>query len=328
MSEHFIKTLNIENYKCFHNFEAKGFSRVNLISGRNNVGKTALLEAGVISLHHQSINHLMIALFSFYFKRYKLDLIDLKKDLNHIINDHLNNISPVSITSNNHKIDSKYLNNNLYYTKYNSTEMFSIKEIHEILNLVSNDSPEVGYIGSIRDTQASLITSLSKLQLQDKENYVFDLIRKFDPYVEEVKIIGGTSIKFKYTSLHKNSQYRDLQDFGDGLRHYLSILIALYNLENNHFFIDEIDSGIYYTALPDLWEHILTISKQQNTQIFATTHSLECIQAYAHTAEKLNYQDITFTTLIKNKSGEIKAIVRDYDTFIGSIKDGNEVRGW
>ncbi|WP_083915744.1 AAA family ATPase [Thiofilum flexile] len=56
MSEHFIKTLNIENYKCFHNFEAKGFGRVNLISGRNNVGKTAFLEAAALSFRHQPFN--------------------------------------------------------------------------------------------------------------------------------------------------------------------------------------------------------------------------------------------------------------------------------
>jgi len=42
MSEH---SINIERYKCFTDFSSEGFKRVNLISGKNNVGKTALLEA-------------------------------------------------------------------------------------------------------------------------------------------------------------------------------------------------------------------------------------------------------------------------------------------
>jgi AAA15 family ATPase/GTPase len=45
MSKHFIKNIKINNFKCFDNFEAEGFARVNLITGKNNVGKTAFMEA-------------------------------------------------------------------------------------------------------------------------------------------------------------------------------------------------------------------------------------------------------------------------------------------
>jgi AAA15 family ATPase/GTPase len=40
-----IKSIEIENFRCFHKTSAKGFGRVNLIGGKNNAGKTALLEA-------------------------------------------------------------------------------------------------------------------------------------------------------------------------------------------------------------------------------------------------------------------------------------------
>ena len=40
--KHFIKNIEIKNFKCFENFKADGFGRVNLIGGKNNVGKTAL----------------------------------------------------------------------------------------------------------------------------------------------------------------------------------------------------------------------------------------------------------------------------------------------
>ncbi|MDD5091641.1 MAG: AAA family ATPase [Candidatus Wallbacteria bacterium] len=43
-----IKKISIKNFKCFDSFEAEGFSRINLIGGMNNVGKTALLEALMI----------------------------------------------------------------------------------------------------------------------------------------------------------------------------------------------------------------------------------------------------------------------------------------
>ena len=44
------KSFNIKNFRCFNDLEFKPLERVNLIAGKNNVGKTALLEA--IWMHH------------------------------------------------------------------------------------------------------------------------------------------------------------------------------------------------------------------------------------------------------------------------------------
>lgn len=40
-----LKDLNITNYRCFKDLNIDGLSRVNLLVGRNNSGKTSLLEA-------------------------------------------------------------------------------------------------------------------------------------------------------------------------------------------------------------------------------------------------------------------------------------------
>jgi len=45
MKNHFIKNIAIENFKCFQNLQIEGMGRVNLVGGKNNVGKTAFLEA-------------------------------------------------------------------------------------------------------------------------------------------------------------------------------------------------------------------------------------------------------------------------------------------
>ena len=34
--EHFIKNIEIKNFKCFEDFQAEGFGRVNLIGGMEN----------------------------------------------------------------------------------------------------------------------------------------------------------------------------------------------------------------------------------------------------------------------------------------------------
>ncbi len=40
-----IKSFEINNFRCFHSTKAKGLSRINLFGGKNNAGKTSLLEA-------------------------------------------------------------------------------------------------------------------------------------------------------------------------------------------------------------------------------------------------------------------------------------------
>ncbi|EDN68845.1 conserved hypothetical protein [Beggiatoa sp. PS] len=40
-----IKSFDIKNFRCFKHTKATGFARINLVGGRNNAGKTALLEA-------------------------------------------------------------------------------------------------------------------------------------------------------------------------------------------------------------------------------------------------------------------------------------------
>ena len=40
-----LKEIEIQNFRCFEHIKISGFERVNLIGGKNNAGKTALLEA-------------------------------------------------------------------------------------------------------------------------------------------------------------------------------------------------------------------------------------------------------------------------------------------
>lgn len=37
-----VKSIHIQNFRCFEDFQLEGFGRVNLIGGMNNSGKTVL----------------------------------------------------------------------------------------------------------------------------------------------------------------------------------------------------------------------------------------------------------------------------------------------
>ena len=65
----------------------------------------------------------------------------------------------------------------------------------------------------------------------------------------------------------------------------LSHLLAIAEAKNGIALLDEIENGLHYAALPGVWKAIADAARRSNTQVFATTHSLECVSA-AHEAFK------------------------------------------
>jgi AAA15 family ATPase/GTPase len=59
----------------------------------------------------------------------------------------------------------------------------------------------------------------------------------------------------------------------------LSILFAIADSPNGTLLIDQIEDGFYFKRLPSIWRVIHKFAKENGTQIFATTHSQECLDA-------------------------------------------------
>ncbi len=74
-----------------------------------------------------------------------------------------------------------------------------------------------------------------------------------------------------------------LSVMGDGIKRILAIVLNLQRMKDGIALFDEIDSGLHYTALKTLWKAIFEAAKKYNVQVFATTHSAECASAYAET---------------------------------------------
>ncbi|MBO0613923.1 AAA family ATPase [Thiothrix fructosivorans] len=331
MTEHFIQYIDIERYKCFSDFSAHGFQRVNLIAGKNNVGKTALMEAIFINVCSSTISDLFDSLLFFYKQRKATDYAYKtlnKKDATDTILKQASslksktNIQAIEFKLNDSEISRKYeinINNSNNSIAEENMDIFSIANKAII--------KDVCWIGSSRDSQEGIIDSFTSIQKKDREDDLNHLINSFDNEIEKIKVIGN-SIQCRVTASDGSFSYRGIGEYGDGLRLYVSVIADMFTAENHYIFIDEIDNGVHYTLLDKLWDIILKLSKELNVQVFATTHSRECIESYCRIVEKHKERNISFITLVKNKEKQIKAIIRDYDTFTDSIHDSREVRGW
>jgi len=45
--------------------------------------------------------------------------------------------------------------------------------------------------------------------------------------------------------------------------------------------VDEIDTGLHYSVMADLWRLIFNVAKDLGVQVFATTHSYDCVYSLA-----------------------------------------------
>ena len=287
---HFIKNIEIKNFKCFEDFKAEGFGRVNLIGGKNNVGKTAFMEAVYINSSKEDLEQIIgTIIISRYFSDIFADLFFEvgKKFIDNFIKEKSKDYTNSQIESNlkNLKVNTIFKNNNKAHKQ--------------------------GY-----DFFYSLII---ENELEDK----FDsYLKEFDNSIEKFRIINSQP------NCKKNGDFYNLNEFGDGLGKFISFIITLLSQSNSIILIDEIENGIHYTNLDKLWEIILTISKEQNVQVFATTHSKECIESYYRVAKKLEDKDITYSIITRLKSGKLHHSLYNYALIENSMEQEHEVRGW
>jgi AAA15 family ATPase/GTPase len=303
MSEHFIKEIEIKNYKLFKDFKAEGFGRVNLIGGKNNVGKTAFMEACIVNVYSNDISSMTDVLISPKLAREFLE-IGVRFLSQEEQKEFLEFISLYYSISNINKVKFQVLENNgikQYLFQYKD------KEVVVNINEFSYDRKKIDNIRLITKlgyTKIQLKHVFESVQKKDQEEILYKYINDFDKNILNFKIIGGDKPQCKTI----DRGYQDINEFGDGLKHYISIICSLYACADGYLFIDEIDNGIHYTQLDKLWEIILKLSKEQNVQVFATTHSKEMIESYARVAKKLEDEEIRFISLYKDNEN-IKSIV-------------------
>lgn len=115
-----------------------------------------------------------------------------------------------------------------------------------------------------------------------------------------------------------------LSMLGQGFNRLAYLYAGLLGQNANIALIDEIENGIHYSALPILWQGIANIAKELDIQIFATTHSLECIRA-ASDAFKDSPDD--FQVIRLNRKGDnIEADIIPHDYVEAVVMHGGEIR--
>ncbi len=359
----YIKEIEIKNFRGFKELKIENFGQINLILGRNNCGKTTLLEGLFLTigisnpLLLENINKLRGIGYKsaddFKFLFHKLRFADIpsfkmkfEDKSERTLELHPRYLLDSKTDSLKNNSDSNFLLSNVSMaaTLIEGIDLkFGIKEKHSKLrSFISSfvDSKQgitfnqaKGYqeklfavYNSSDNKETNALPRYSEIIKRKKETVVLEAIKKFEPKIKAIFALP-------------DGLYFDHEDFeeripsnlaGDGVRRFLNIITTVAERNESIILIDEIENGLHYSAHKLLWKNLLSICKEMNIQLFISTHSLETIQHFKETLELDEFTEMRekskiFSIIHTIKQG-IKALNYSYESFKDAIELNNEIR--
>ena len=112
---------------------------------------------------------------------------------------------------------------------------------------------------------------------------------------------------------------------GEGLVRITGILLSIADAPGGVVLIDEVENGFHHSVLSRVWAAIGEAARRYNTQVFATTHSFECIEA-AHEAFREDQQYAFRLHRLERFEDDPHVITYDQQTLAAAIRSNLEVR--
>jgi len=105
------------------------------------------------------------------------------------------------------------------------------------------------------------------------------LLCSFDPDIQDIDIIIGSAERPTVSVKHKKLRRAPLSTFGDGLRRIFTLAAAIPSARKGLLLVDELEMAIHTGALEKTIDWLVKACIQNKVQLFATTHSLETVDA-------------------------------------------------
>ena len=354
-----IKEIRFQNFRCFEDLKIGGLEKFNIIGGKNNVGKTAVLE-GLFLCAGPTKPELTLKLNAFR----GLEVFETGKDIwsNIFFNKDIENKIEMEYKDEKHfsrstkislepqktiKISKDRQRNaeakgdlfeteNIedyelrYYYQDDDENTFKIKgrlekgQIKFDVQPIKNPFEAIFINARYRSSPIEEANRYSKIKIKRGEENILKALKAIDSRIRELTIIA----KGGYSSLYYDIGLKEMmpmQTIGEGTVKYLSMLLAIANARDGIVMIDELENGIHYAVLEKVIRNLYNFSNIYNVQIFATTHSFECVRtAYNVFSE---FQDSPFKYFrLDNIKENIIVTEYDRDTLEAAFEMNLEVR--
>ena len=165
------------------------------------------------------------------------------------------------------------------------------------------------------------------ITLTPKEDKVVEALQILEPMVDRISFTSSqTSNSGILLRLKNENEPIPLGSMGDGMRRIMAIAASLVSVEKGTLLVDEIDTGLYHGALTDMWRLVLETSSKQNAQVFATTHSWDCVKAFQQALYGFADQSIGRLIRLEKSNTKVGAVLYSANELDIAIEQGIEVR--
>jgi predicted ATPase len=186
----------------------------------------------------------------------------------------------------------------------------------------NEDVPAIAHVpanGLSDEVAASLWDSLIQGPGQER---VLSWLRVIDSRIEALDFVAGR-LKERIALLKIEGEGRiPLRSMGDGLRRMFHIGLAMSTASKGILLIDEFENGLHWRVQRELWAALAKAAKEFEVQIFATTHSRDCIGGFVSASKELGIEDATLYRL-EREGDEIYAV----NLALVNVEDALEVNG-
>ncbi len=321
-----LRTFSAQNFRVFQSFEINGLSRINLIAGRNNTGKTCFLEALFLHLggHNPEIT-------------FRLNMLRGLEGLHGDASETWGWLFHQKCAGHEIRLDSLDTDSNKRSLAISLGK--SLTQRHDRKNAqAESPAPPAGAVatestastlayrfddrGQVTDSHAAIESGglqigvgrtppfptsvflatryrstaedskrFSRLAEELREEEVTQALSIVDPSLTRLTVatFGGAPTISADVGM---GRLIPLAFVGEGLVRLLRILLAVLDSRDGAVLVDEIETGFHHSVQKKIWEAIDNACRRANVQLFATTHSRECLLA-AHSAfsEMLSIED-------------------------------------
>jgi AAA15 family ATPase/GTPase len=137
-------------------------------------------------------------------------------------------------------------------------------------------------------TEQLQIKLLTDAILKNLKPEIVELISMIDSEIIDLDILDPTGKKSRLYVIHKTLGFTPLSAFGDGVRRLLFMALTIAKLKDGILLIDELETAIHTEALLSSFSWLVKWCREMNIQLFATTHSLETVDAMLNASELKN----------------------------------------
>lgn len=364
-----LSSFEIRGFRAFDHLKLTDLGRVNLFVGKNNVGKSSLLEALWVYANQGSPN----VLWSLLVDRNESESLSFLRIADRLTDEEVENqllavrylfygrnekpesqiISLGSTENKKNTLTIEYLmstgrgrdNSQPNFFPDDNIEneeipALSIKAGNNNPILVRLDriftrrsreflSPEIKSIlvpaSGLSRTEVSRLWD--SITLSPLEKDVLDSLRILDSRIERVTLVGSMREGRERLPIVKISDFDQplpLRSLGEGMNRIFGIALALVNAKGGMLLMDEVESGLHYSIQEKVWDFIFQTAKRLDVQVFATTHSRDCFEAFSRVSTASNEKGALIR--LENKKGKIMPVAFDEKELAIAARDQIEVR--